>query len=109
MREGSGGRYGLALVLVAGLTVAYAYHRDVYGRFRAYQKERAGIETLQDERDALVDRQAVLEKQILELSADPVEIEAAIRRTKNLVREGERIYRIELPPRADPSPQQHGD
>ncbi|NLT59368.1 MAG: hypothetical protein GXX88_01940, partial [Candidatus Hydrogenedentes bacterium] len=43
-----------------------------------------------------------LSRKVEHLDGDAVEMEAAIRRNKNLVREGETIYRVELPPEIEP-------
>lgn len=86
----------LALLLVAGLAGAYAVHRDLYGTYLEYRESDARVDALMDGHKTLEETRDALQRRVDLLGSDPVEIEASIRRGKNLVREGERVYRIEL-------------
>ena len=89
-------RYWLALVLAVIFAVGYAYQRDLRGLARQSRTSREDVRRLQEDLDALQDTEEELRLRVEGLTGDPVEIEASIRRSKNLVREGERVYRIEL-------------
>jgi len=89
--------YWSALVVVVGVCAAYVYHRDLA---RAWDKLRASeksVEGLRQEQTDLQNQVDTLKDSVSGLSSDPVEVETSVRRNKNLVRQGERIYRIELP------------
>jgi cell division protein FtsB len=99
--------YWIALAVVLALCVAYAYQRDLYGLYRHRQSSEIRVRELRQELDELEQREQQLTERVNGLDSDPVEMEAAIRRNKNLVREGEKVYRIEL--EADPAePAQQG-
>jgi cell division protein FtsB len=90
--------YVIAFVLMLAFCAAYALHRDLPGRYRAYQeseesvrKAAQNVQTLQAE----VDR---ANQRLKDLDSDAVELEATIRRIKRLVREGETVYRFEPAP-----------
>lgn len=96
----SSGWYTLALVAVAGLLALYAQRRDLYGLYLDYEASRARVGNLQAQVDALDGQVAALEKRVQHLNSNPLELEAAIRNGKNLIREGETVYRVELPDEA---------
>jgi len=88
----------LLVVVMVGLVLVYAFHRDVVSLYAKYCESRTGVQHL---RDSLRDAQTLekdLSRRVQRLDHDAVEKEAAIRRNKELVREGETIYRVELPP-----------
>lgn len=90
--------YTLAVIVVVGLTVAYAKHRSLHARYQELKKDQVDIQTMLRECEAL-DRQLEESRDWVKSRADtPLEIEADSRRTKNLVREGETIYRLEETP-----------
>ena len=87
----------LAIAGFTALLLLYAERRDLYGLYLDYEESKAYAESLEEEVDSLhADRMAV-EKQVEYLDSDPLEMEAAIRRGKRFVREGETVYRVSLP------------
>lgn len=87
----------MALLGVILLVSCYAWYRDLVGRYMVYQESQESVNQLMAENQELMRERDFLRKRVDRLGNDPIEIEAAIRRTRNLVREDERIYRIELP------------
>ena len=88
-------RYWLALVVLAGLTAAYVHHRDLAGRYEEFKQSEQRVRALHEERRALEAERGSLERRVQHLDGDPVELEATIRRNRNMVRDGETIFRIE--------------
>jgi cell division protein FtsB len=88
--------YWLAVALLVALVLVYVHQRD-FSSLRLDHREsrnmvdglRLQVETLQEEEDRL-------RRRVEHLGTDPVEMEAAIRENKNLVRRGETIYRVEF-------------
>jgi len=98
----------LGLVLMIGLMALYAYERDLYGQYINYQGSQQDLRALRQrvqEEEAKVEQ---VQRRVNMLSTDPVEMEATIRREKGLLREGERVYRVELEPSATGSGQPGG-
>ncbi len=87
----------LAIAVFAALLLLYAERRDLVGLYQDYEESKAHAERLDAEVDSLRADRAVVEKQVEQLDNDPLEMEAAIRRGKRLVREGETVYRVPLP------------
>ncbi len=83
------------MVVLAGLTAAYVHHRDLAGRYEEFKESEQRVQSLHEERRALETEYHGLEQRVQHLDGDPVELEATIRRNRNMVREGETIYRIE--------------
>jgi cell division protein FtsB len=90
------GGYVLALMLTIGLTVAYVVHRDLQGRYDFYLRSTEYVQGLQAQLDALKQEEERLKTRTEGLDSDPVEMEADIRRDKNLVRPGETVFRVDL-------------
>lgn len=88
--------YWLALALAAGALVYYAHERDVYGQYLTYQEAMRTVELRVGELKALGEREEKLVRHVDGLDSDPLEMEAAIRRSKHLIREGEHVYRVRL-------------
>lgn len=89
--------YWVLVVLAVVLTVLYAEHRSLIGRYLEYH---AGIRQVQQaEQDLLrLDQEvAAFSERVKHLGSDPFELEAAGRSSKDLVRDGETIYRIQAP------------
>ncbi|MBI4558623.1 MAG: septum formation initiator family protein [Candidatus Hydrogenedentes bacterium] len=86
--------YGLTLLSVSVLAVAYAQARDLYGRYLGHQDRQTEVRALEDQVRQLERHQAELQQRAQQLRNDDIEMEAAVRRTKKLVRPGEKIYRI---------------
>jgi cell division protein FtsB len=88
-------RYWLVLTAVMAMVLAYAGHRNLRQRFQDYLKNKGEIQAKLRECEALEQRIQASRERVTSLGSDPLEIEAEIRRNKNLVREGEKIYRIQ--------------
>lgn len=86
---------GLALLVVAA--VGYAHQRDLYALQLDYQASEDDVRMLERQLEQSAESEARLRQQVDQLHDDPLELEAAIRSTKRLVREGETIYRVTLP------------
>jgi cell division protein FtsB len=97
MRRQSRWFYFLSLILAISLMYVYVQRRDLYGRYQQYQQERDEVKALRGQLDASSKEESRLKDHVVGLDKDPVEIEAAIRRSKHLVRDGETIYRVETP------------
>lgn len=89
--------FWLALVVLVGLLAAYVQRRDLYRLHGNYVESEDEVERLHTRLEVLNQEEAELDKRVDGLDSDPLEMEAAIRRSKNLVRQGETIYRVELP------------
>jgi len=102
MSQQARNRYMILVVAVAGMVIAYAFHRDLFALYQSYRERGAEVQASRDElREAQI-LEEELSRKVEHLDGDAVEMEAAIRRNKNLVREGETIYRVELPPEIEP-------
>mgnify|MGYP003802429347 FL=1 len=87
------------MTAVVGILVGYAYHRDFSGSWEKLQANKRAIDQLRQQEIHLKAQRDEIKKSVDGLSSDPVEMEESVRRNKSLVREGETVYRIELPPR----------
>ena len=86
--------YWVALVLSLSLLAAYAQHRQLYQRFVDYKQSEERVNSMADQLDALETREQAMSEHVQEMTSDPVEMEATVRRNKHLVREGETVFRI---------------
>jgi cell division protein FtsB len=87
------------VLLVAGVLYACGlYARNIItARQEALHESDTALAQKVSELESLRAEAAQLEAQVNNLDvSDPVEVEAAIRRNKRLVREGETLYRIQL-------------
>lgn len=98
MDEKNRGWYWLVLLLAAAVTLLYAERRDLYGRYLAHVRSVQEFREADHQRSELEHDIEASGLRIQYLGTDPVEIEAAVRRNKNLVREGETVFRIEKAP-----------
>lgn len=94
--------YWMGLALLAVAAVGYAHQRDLYALRLDYEASNDEVRMLELELEQSVDTEARLQQRVDQLHDDPLELEAAIRGTKRLVREGETIYRVTLP-ESDPN------
>jgi hypothetical protein len=85
----------MGFLAVAGLTALYAYERDIQGQFLNYERSKSELSELREEVDRRKQEEAQARRRVEMLRTDPVEREATVRRNKNLLRAGERIFRIE--------------
>ncbi len=77
----------------------YVGYRDLPGLYNAYRDGELEAENLQRVLQEEQAKAEQLEAHVAGLvDSDRVELEAAMRRNKNVVREGEKIYRFELAP-----------
>ena len=90
--------YCLVFLLVVSLALFYVVRRDLDGRYQAYLRSDAQVRAAREQCEQLRRDLESARQRVEHLGNDPLEIEAAIRRTKNLVREGEKIYRIKQVP-----------
>jgi cell division protein FtsB len=89
--------YWAALLLLVLATWAYMDQRGLNDRIEAAHFSQEQVEALRDELRAAEATMSRLEARVEHLHGDPVEMEAAVRRNKNLVREGETRFRVVLP------------
>jgi cell division protein FtsB len=92
------GRFLLFALVVFLSSALYVDHRDILGRYLAHREQ---LRSINATRQQCVDLQKEIEssrRRVEKLGSDPTEIEAAIRHTKDLVRQGEKVYRIEFSP-----------
>lgn len=99
------GRYFLVVLLAVLLATLYAGRRNLLGRYIDHEKRQEQLDAAQKQCDDLRKEIDASGRRVSNLGSDPLEIEAAIRRSKDLVREGEKIYRIEV----DPAKAGHAD
>lgn len=86
--------YWLALALVTALMVSYAQRRELFDRYIQYKESEQHVRQLQEQLNAMKQEEARLEQRVEALKQDPLAMEADFRPGKNLVREGETVYRI---------------
>ncbi|HIJ65287.1 MAG TPA: hypothetical protein HPP77_04980 [Candidatus Hydrogenedentes bacterium] len=90
--------YWAALAALVAALLAYAQHRDLYGRYLEYRASQQHLGALQDERATRQRKVVELAEKIAGLESDQLEKEAAMRRNEKLVREGETVFRFEAAP-----------
>ena len=90
--------YWLTLVAVASVSVAYALHNDVYGRYLEQERAQRDIETRRAAVQAKEIERNRAQKRVENLVKSSLEIETAIRERKRFVREGEVVYHLEEMP-----------
>src|SRR3990172_13412008 len=94
--------YWLALLAVISVMAGYAYSRDLYVHYLDYQNSEKQVRAVEKQVDELDRKKVHQEERVNQLQTDDLELEAAIRRTKKLVRPGETVYRIEERPNSAP-------
>ncbi|HOT51236.1 MAG TPA: septum formation initiator family protein, partial [Candidatus Hydrogenedentes bacterium] len=82
----------------------YMSERRLVERYSGHQQMQQQTQAAKEQIQRLEKEIENTRRRIEHLGSDPMEIEAAIRRSKDLVREGEKIYRIEKAP-SDAPPQ----
>ena len=88
--------YWIVLVAVIVLSAGYAYHRDLPGLFSYFQTSEEEVQALNNELDAARMEEEDLKDRVEGAAGqDPVELETTAR-SKDLVREGVTIYKIEF-------------
>ncbi len=91
------GWYWAALALFAIGLVAYARRHDLVGLYSEYRYSQTEVRQLEARLDDLRKEEMALERRVEDLDTDPLAVESEIRRSKGYVREGEKIFRVELP------------
>ena len=88
----------LLVIAMVGMVAAYAFHRDFLSLYYDYRGREAEVQALREQVRGAQVLEKELSRRVDDLDDDNVEMEASIRRNKDMVREGETIYRVELPP-----------
>lgn len=91
-----GRTYWLALLLMLVMCIFYVQQRELQARHRDYLHRANQTDAMRDRLEAAQDTAAALERRVDGLATDQVEMERALRE-RNWVRQGETVYRIELP------------
>ncbi|MCK5862250.1 MAG: septum formation initiator family protein [Candidatus Hydrogenedentes bacterium] len=86
---------GVLLVIVVGY--GYAQQRNIMVRYREFDKNEEQIEAVKQDIESLKQRVTQAQQRVKAMKADPIEIEATIRRVRRLTRDGEIVFRIEEP------------
>ncbi len=94
--------YYVGLLVMGAAIAAYAYLRDPVDLHQKYEERRGEVKALELKLDEQIVEEQRLTQRVEHLDSDPVEMEAAIRRREHRVRDGETIYRVELPPDIEP-------
>lgn len=89
--------YWTALVLLLAGAWVYVDRRDLTRHFETARDSHSQAEALRQELHTSAESVRRLEARVEHLQGDPVEMEAVARHNKNLVREGETIFRVVLP------------
>ncbi len=97
MMRMSGGWYWAAVALFAVGMIAFARRNDLLGLYSDYRYSQDVVKQLEARRDDLGKEESALRQRVEDLDRDPLAVETEVRRSKGLVREGEKIYRVELP------------
>lgn len=97
MPKRTSGWYLLALALYLVGLAGFAKYHDLGGLYVGYQYSEGEVRDLEERLESLKAERALLSSSVQGLGSDPLEMEAAIRASKGLVRAGETVYRIELP------------
>lgn len=100
MDDRNKGWFWLILLLAVALTIYYVQRRDLVHRYFEYQKNARELSQAEQSCADLEEKLSESRERARYLDSDPTEIEAAIRRNKDLVREGETVFRIEKAPPA---------
>ena len=95
METGRKRLYWLVLILTVAVTVLYAERRHLVSRYLEHERAAQEVHGAYQQCEKLEGDIEVKRQLVKDLRTDPLEIEAAIRRSKGLVREGETVYRIE--------------
>ncbi|GMV99153.1 MAG: hypothetical protein AMXMBFR84_02920 [Candidatus Hydrogenedentota bacterium] len=88
--------YWLALIGAVSLAFGYAYHRDLWTQYDDLSDSENQVRVLEQEVEARTQLEEDMKERVESLGQDPVEIEAKVR-SEGQVKEGEKIFRIQLP------------
>lgn len=87
--------YVLALLVTCAFAWGYYHACDLPGRFEEREERERELQRIRQEAEALEAQVQQAQERVYNLDADPLEVEASLRRIKGMVREDERIYRME--------------
>ena len=93
-RRNPGWYWIVPVVFLIGLA-AYAKYYDLPRLYDEYQYSKLEVQKLESRLESVQAEEAELSSKVQGLDTDPVEMEAAIRGSKGLVRKGETVYRVE--------------
>jgi cell division protein FtsB len=82
--------------MFAGLAF-YASERDLIGLYYEYESSEQQLVILSEDIARLEQEKVRLDHKIVGLGFDPLIVETAVRKNTGQVREGETIYRVEIP------------
>lgn len=91
------GWYWLAIALLMVGLVLYASEHDLPGLYEDHTENTQQLQTLGEKAQRLEREKLQLEQKITGLNSNSVVQESAIRKNTGHVRQGETIYRVELP------------
>ena len=98
-----GGWYWAGLLVFAAGMAAYAYRNDVVGLFHDYRYSQERVQQLEARLGDLEKQETALRQRVEDLDKrDPLTLEREVRQGKGLVREGEKIFRVEPGPAPAP-------
>lgn len=97
MNSKGSGLYWITLCALMALMAVYAQRRDILGLYETYVHSEEQAQAFDSRLSRLEGEETQLRETVEDLDTDPLEVEAAIRRSKGLVRKGETVYRIEVP------------
>ena len=89
--------YWVALALLTAAAISYAHQRNLYALQLDYRASEDEVRMLEQQLEQSAQAETRLQQRVDQLHDDPLELEAAIRGAKRLVREGETIYRVDVP------------
>ena len=98
--------YWVSVAVVAASLVAYAQRHNLPGLYDEFRYSQDEVRQLEQRLDYLRADEEALKRHVEDLDNDPLAVEAEIRRSKGLVREDERIFRVQLPPGDAPQSKQ---
>lgn len=92
-----GGRFfWIAFAVLACAAGYYGYAVRLDTLYQDYRQSAQEVQALREQRDALTSEAERLEQRVEHMKHDPIEMEAAIRQRRNLVRPGETIYVVPI-------------
>jgi len=98
--------YWVAVAAAAVALGVYAERQNLAGLYEEYRYSQDEVRQLEQRLDDLRADEGALKRHVEDLDSDPLAVEAEIRRSKGLVREDEKIFRVELPPAEAPQSKQ---
>ena len=88
--------FWLTLAVFIGLAGYYGYTVRLDHLYTEYRQSANEVQALHEQSESLTQEADRLERRVEDMKHDPIEMEAAIRQRRNLVRPGETVYKVEL-------------